>query len=101
MPVNYREAYQNLKQKCTGSGIKVEEVCDSKTKDFVGMNPEAAKAFGYKGIGKNTIYIDNWLDNKAKYHTLKHELIEMKLMDGGKKYWAAHKIALKREKYGR
>lgn len=99
--INYKEAYLKLKQICIGRGYKIEEVPDSKTKDYVGMNDLAAKDLGYPKMPKKTIYVDNWIDSKAKYHTLKHEMIERGLMAKGKSYWAAHKVALRREKYGR
>lgn len=99
--VNYKDAYLRLKQKCVNDGYKVEEVCDSKTKDYVGMNNLAATDIGYPKMGKKTLFIDDWLDYKAKYHTLKHELIEHQEMGNGKSYWKAHEVALKREKYGR
>lgn len=99
--VNYKEAYLKLKQRCHNLGYTVKEVVDSKTKDYVGMNDLAAKDIGYPRMSKKCLYVDNWLGYEARYHTLKHEMIERKLMSQGKRYWSAHTIALRREKYGK
>jgi len=79
-------------------GLQYRTVPDKLTRDFVGMNPEAAKSFGYN-IPKNTIHVDNNLTIKTKRHTLAHEIVEYLLMKHkGLDYWDAHKIALKWER---
>ena len=93
---NYREQYKELVGLAHRKGLHVRLVEDKATRDFVGMNYEAAKAFGYN-IPDKTIYIDKNLDWGTKCHTLRHELVEIGFMEHGDRYWAAHKKALKRE----
>jgi hypothetical protein len=79
-------------------GYHVRQVPAKIMKDYIGMNPEAAKSIGFP-IPENTIYIDKNLSEEAKYHTLKHENIETDLMKNkGWPYWRAHKRALELEK---
>lgn len=93
----YKELYEGLKRACERHHIKVEEVMD--LKDYAGMNDVIAGQLGYH-MPKKTIYIDCNLSTQGKYETLKHEMIERKLMSKGVKYWKAHCEALRREKYG-
>jgi hypothetical protein len=67
--------------------------------DYQGMNYYANKELktGYK-MGKNDIYYDQTLNPKDKQTTIRHELIERKIMSKGVKYKEAHKIANKYEK---
>ncbi len=96
MKRNYKQLYQELKNKSKSQGYKVKEVSDKVTEDYVGMNPKAGDTIGFE-IPKDTIYIDRNLTYAAKYHTLNHELIEIGLMKKGMSYWIAHKKALKKE----
>ena len=82
---------------CRNQGIRVKFVPDGKTRDYIGMNPEAAKEMGYK-MPSHTFYIDRHLSTEDKYHTLKHELLEYNLMKNkGMRYFPAHCKALEDE----
>ena len=82
---------------CHNKGIAVKFVPDAKTRDFLGMNPAAADAMGYK-MPKRTFYVDRNLSTEDKYEVLKHELVEYECMKQGKmKYFPAHVIALDAE----
>jgi hypothetical protein len=82
---------------CKNHGISVKFVPDSKTRDYIGMNPEAAKDMGFK-MPRDTFYIDRHLSTEDKYHTLKHELSEYNDMKNkGMPYWKAHVRALENE----
>lgn len=94
---NYKERYNHLVAEAHKKGLRVHTVRDAKTRDFVGMNSQAAKAFGLK-MRPNTIQIDKNLNLKEKCHTLRHEIVEFGLMKKGMKYWPAHKRALRLEK---
>jgi hypothetical protein len=95
---SYRDKYEGLVGLARAKGLRVRLVKDRVTRDYIGMNPMAAKAIGFK-IAPNTIEIDNNLTWKEKCHTLNHELIEYDLMKKkGWPYWKAHKKALKLEK---
>jgi hypothetical protein len=94
-----RSQYLKLLNQCKQNKVKVKLVGSRKLADYAGMNDEAAKKLGYRKLPNKTILIDRNLSVKTKKRTLKHELIEMNLME--KKhmpYWVAHKIALKRER---
>ena len=93
----YKDLFVGLVKAAHKRGLHVRIVKDRITKDFVGMNYKAARAFGYH-MPTKTIYIDKQLPWSAKYHTLKHELAEIELMEKGKPYWAAHRKALKLER---
>ncbi len=95
--MNYKSAYGRLVARAHRMGLHVITVKDRKTRDFVGMNPYAAKAFGLK-MKPRTIWIDGNMNLKDKCYTLNHELIEYDLMKRGMKYWPAHNIALEKEK---
>jgi len=82
---------------CKNQGISVRFVPDGKTRDYIGMNPEAAKDMGFK-MPAHTFYIDRNLSTEDKYHTLKHELLEYNDMkNNGMPYWKAHCRALQNE----
>ena len=95
--MGYKEEYAGLIRKCVSCGLRVKEVGDRTTRDYVGMNDMAGKAMGFK-IPDKTIYIDNNMSMAGKVHTLRHEMIERKLMKDGKNYWEAHKEALRGER---
>ena len=94
---DYREKFYELVRLAHRRGLHVRLVEDKVTKDFVGMNFEAAQAFGYS-MPDRTIYIDKNLPWSTKYHTLKHELIEISFMESGEPYWEAHVKALRMER---
>ena len=83
-------------------GIAVKFVDSKILKDYAGMNPEAAEAMGFPDYDgdKRTkeILIDRTLPEETQTRNLKHELVEMRLMQKGMKYWEAHEIALDKEK---
>lgn len=72
------------------------DMSDSK---YQGMNYYANKELqtGYD-MKKNDILLDKKLSRKDKITTLRHELIERRLMSKGMKYKNADKIALRYEK---
>jgi hypothetical protein len=78
-------------------GIKVKFVTEKELADFAGMNPEAAKKFGYKGIKKDELLIDVTLPEDIQFKNLIHELVENELIADGDPYWEAHTKALKAE----
>lgn len=77
-------------------GLKVEFCTDKYSKDYLGMNPEAAGVMGFPSK-KNTIYIDKHLSQEDKYHVLKHEIYEYDRMKNGASYYKAHVAALENE----
>lgn len=94
----YRDKFEELVALANRQGFRVEFVPDKVTYDFVGMNPEAASDIGFS-CPKDTIQIDNNLNWKERYHTLKHELIELNVMSKtGCKYGPAHVFALEHER---
>jgi hypothetical protein len=66
--------------------------------DYAGMNDEIGKKLGFRKLPNRTILIDKGMSVKTKYRTLVHEIVEMKLMENGMKYWQAHLRALRAEK---
>ena len=84
---------------CESKGIKVKFVGEKELADFAGMNPEAAKKFGYKGIKKDELLIDVTLPEDIQFKNLIHELVENELIADGDPYWSAHKKALVAEKW--
>jgi len=92
----YEQKFKELKDECKERGITVKLVNDYKTRDYLGMNPEAAKSIGYP-IPNNTIYVDRQMNWRDRYGTLVHEVIEYKLMNKGDSYWKAHCKALDAE----
>lgn len=93
-----RSEYVNLLKICKKEGITVKLVPRSKLKDYAAMNDKAAKVLGYPRMKPKSIEIDKTLSSNTKLRTLKHELVERKLMAKGNKYWKSHKIALKKER---
>lgn len=77
----------------------VVEVPTRKLTGYDGMNPEAAREMGFnKKSAKHKILIDKGMSKKLKNITLRHELIEEKLMRRKRmKYFPAHTIATKYE----
>jgi len=82
------------------SHYRIKFVPKNKLKDYAGMNYYAGKAMGYNDypINKNTIIIDASLPKKVRHETIKHEIVEAKLMRKGMSYFEAHKRALQAEK---
>jgi len=94
-----RSQYLKLLNQCKNNKIKVKLVDSRKLLDYLGMNDEAAKKLGYRKLPNKTILIDKNLSVKTKKRTLKHELVEMNLMEKRHMpYWKAHAKALKAEK---
>jgi hypothetical protein len=77
---------------------KVKQVSPKKMHDYDGMNPQAAKKLGFKGIGKNEVDIRSNMKKSLKRTTIKHEIKEADEMKKGKSYWSAHQDAIKAEK---
>jgi len=96
--INYKVIYKGLIRKAHREGLSVRAVNTKVTRDFVGMNPYAAKELGIKKFPANMIWIDNDLNYRDKCITLNHEIIEYMLMKRGWRYWTAHKRALKLER---
>ena len=96
-----KELKQLLKY-CKDNDIKVVFTDSTILTDYAALNPEAAKVMGFPDIDNNPrtkeILIDETLPEEAQTQNLKHELIEMRLMQNGMEYWDAHTIALAREK---
>lgn len=84
---------------CSSKGIKVRFVGEKELADFAGMNPEAAKKFGYKDIKKDELLIDVTLPEDVQFKNLIHELVENEMIADGDPYWVAHKKALKAESW--
>jgi hypothetical protein len=77
--------------------IKIKQKTKKEMDGWWGMNHPAAKANKFKGnIKKDEIWVDKSRPDKKR--TIKHEKIEQKLMEQGKSYQKAHKIALKKDK---
>jgi hypothetical protein len=96
---------EGLLGECRKRGVRVEFVPTNITRDYIGMNSEAAKAMGFEWpveLGEKPsgdwILIDKDLKAQEKEETLRHEMVEMDLMRGGAKYFPAHDIALKKER---
>lgn len=91
--------YSQLRKLCKLGKIKVKEVPTKRVRDYAAMNDEAAKKMGYPKMRDKSIIIDRNLKSDTKYRTLKHELVEMDLMEKKHmKYWPAHLKALAAEK---
>ncbi len=90
-----------LVQYCKDNGITVIFTDSKVLKDYAAMNPEAAKSMGFPDIDNKIetkeILIDKNVPEVEQVKNLKHELIEMKLMQEGLQYWDAHTIALRDE----
>jgi hypothetical protein len=98
-----KERYLNALKQARERGYNVILVPSATLKDFAAMNDEAGRKMGflYKGkrLPNKTILIDRDMPIIAKIHNLKHEIIEMELMEKHRlPYWKAHLIALKKEK---
>lgn len=101
----YDMEMEELLGECRKRGVRVEFVPTSVTRDYIGMNSEAAKTMGFEWPtefgekpGGDWILIDRDLSAQDKEETLRHEMVEMDLMKGGIKYFPAHDIALKKER---
>jgi len=98
-----RSKYLSLLRSCKDKGYTVKLVKTGVLKDYAGMNDEVAKRIGFKHNGKKlkdkTILLDINLPVQRKIKDLKHEVVEMNLMEKTKiPYWNAHLKALKAEK---
>jgi hypothetical protein len=66
--------------------------------DYAGMNWKVAHLKGYGfPIPDDTIYIAEAMNWQKRYETLRHELIEIKIMTHKDVYWPAHCVALEEE----
>lgn len=93
----WHKKLHDLIEEANRRGLKVRYCTDKFSKDYIGMNPEAAKDMGWPSA-KNTIYIDRALSPEDKYHVLKHELIEYdRMKNHGDTYFRAHSLALEQE----
>ncbi len=91
--------YSELRKYCRSRGIRVKEVGAKLLHDYSGMNDEAAKKLGFRKMKDKSVYLDRYANSERKYKDLKHELVEMRLMENKRyPYWKAHKVALKAEK---
>ena len=100
--MTYKQRLDDLVKKCEERGLTVKFVADRHTRDYLGMNTNAARAMGYTHCGRpmpsKTIFVDSHLSDKDKYSVLKHEVREMDLMaNKNMKYFEAHRIALNEE----
>lgn len=90
--------YSRLKTYCKLQKIKVKEVGAKILSDYSAMNSEAAKKIGFPNVKYNTVLMDKAAKSDRKYRDLKHELVEMNLMEKKHlKYWPAHLKALRAE----
>lgn len=86
---------QDMIKECNKQGIRVVFVPDSKTLDFIGMNPLAAKDMHFPMNAQHTFWVDKNLSIQEKYETLRHEYVEYFAMKkNGGKYIPAHVLAL-------
>ena len=104
MPRDYQMYYENLKSIAEDKGYTVILTNNVGLPDFVGMNDMAAKDMHIKGYPSREIRISNNLGWAARYHTLRHEMVERKQMAGGDEsntlvngYADAHLYALTKE----
>lgn len=95
--IMYPELYDALVKEAESQGFHVKEVSEKKLRDYEAMNPEAAKALGYK-MPAHEIEIQRDLTFQKKYRDLNHELLERTLMAKGWTYWEAHIYALDHER---
>lgn len=83
MAYSYEDYYNNLKQIAESKGYTVILANNVGLPDYVGMNDMAAKSMGIKNYPKREIRIKKSLTWSARYHTLRHEMVERKGMAGG------------------
>lgn len=91
--------FEKLLEYCEENGIVVRFVDSRTLKDYAGENPAAAKVMGFHNIKSNEIEIDRTMPEETQCRNLKHELVELRLMNGGMEYWQAHVKALEAEKH--
>lgn len=73
---------------------KVRLVSGKKMGQWAGMNSYAARRIGFKHKMKpHEIWIDRNMSKKRIRKTIRHELVERKLMRKGMGYHKAHRIA--------
>lgn len=97
LPMHHNRLFLHLATEARAQGFTVRLVTQRRLKDYIGMNGHAARAMGYP-MPLKCIEVLRSLPVLEKYHVLRHELIEWRLMDKGKyHYWQAHKAALRRE----
>ncbi len=66
--------------------------------DYQGMNKIAAKRLGFIMPKGTDIVVRRGLSKAQRARVVKHEIIEMQEMQAGKSYWAAHRVALRKER---
>lgn len=69
---------------------------DKKGRHWLGMNKDAAKPNSFREIKTEEVLKSR--PKRLRAQTERHEYVEQKEMDKGRKYKAAHKVALKKEK---
>jgi hypothetical protein len=89
----YKKSIQYELDRANKLGLKVKVVPPSIIHDYAGMNPEAAKDFGYP-IPSDEIQIAEGMTEKDNFETIQHELDEYETMKKGSPYWKAHLKAL-------
>ena len=90
--------FEKLLKYCEENSIVVTFVDSRRLHDYAAMNPDAAKAMEFHHIKPNEIEIDRTMPEETQCRNLKHELIELRLMNEGKGYWESHREALRGEK---
>lgn len=95
---DYKKGIRYLVRVCHHKGIKVVWCKDKETRDYLGMNPQAAKILGFPLRNKHCFLIDKNMSFEDKYKVLRHELEEYCLIKGGDTYWKAHTISLDGER---
>lgn len=96
--MSYLKEFNHLRAQAFQHGLIVRFVGAKRLQDFIGMNPRAAKAFGYK-MPSNEVHLVRGMSDRDKLDTLMHELIEFADMEEHHKhlYWSAHIRARKRQ----
>jgi hypothetical protein len=94
---NYKGLFNRLVKSLEKEGTKVVLVSDRFLGDYAGMNPEAAKAMGFR-MPKDTIYITESSPYEERYKNLMHEIGEEEKMEDGQSYWKAHRQELREER---
>ena len=76
--------FEKLLKYCEENSIVVTFVDSRRLHDYAAMNPDAAKAMEFHHIKPNEIEIDRTMPEETQCRNLKHELIELRLMNEGK-----------------
>jgi hypothetical protein len=97
MARNYKEEIERLKEIAHKDGRRVK--LNWRNPEWRGMNPHAARELAQRGeydghVHTNTLCVSSGeRSNKKRAETLRHEIIEDRLMAKGLKYKTAHKKA--------